>query len=292
VIPAELWMQPKTCMMFNVLMNRFQPGNRDTLLKYLPEADRSIIDTHRVDAAAVTPLLIHPELFIVRVDPTWLKAIFETEPPQIQNLFLNILGSWQREKLIKILNCSYTPLSLPQAIEPVIQKILFKKFMPKEILPLAFVKENEFSFLLNMEKSELNRLIDYLGIYDLAREFRESIDQKTLNTVYRTLSPDKRNFLDSLVKKKIKVDSAPISLNKLNGNVVHLNQLLTKRGLNRIGAALSGQEQSFLWHFSRLLDQPRATVLNESFLPPERIELGAPQYKEQLTAAHHFMQQG
>lgn len=258
-------MNAKGWMMLNALLNKFHPGSQDALLKYLPEEDRKKPGEQPVDAEALSKEVYSPELFIEKIHLSWLLSLVEKFPDSMQEVVLNLLPQNQAKSIAKKLNIPYHPHKIADGIKEFTSKILYSRLQQEEILPASFLPSTPWNELLNWNRDQLVELIGYLGIYDLAAEFRQTIDQKLLNESFNLLSSAQREYLKFIIRTKSHPPLQIRVLKALEGDQGKMERFLQHQGLGRLGAALKGQHPHFMWYLSRILDKGRAELLMKNF---------------------------
>ena len=98
-------------------------------------------------------------------------------------------------------------------------------------------------------------------MYDLAEGIRHIVDRKKLKAIYLCLSHREQAFLRICLHKKEKLAAPKLDIDKWDGSREMLHRVLHRRGMLRLGKALSGQERHFVWHLVHLLDTGRGNII-------------------------------
>ena len=129
------------------------------------------------------------------------------------------------------------------------------------LLPVDYLPPSPLNKHSEPSKAQLINLIDLLAMHDLAVEIRQIVETKILKKIYSFLSEEQRRFL-KLTAARHEVSPPPkIGLDRWDGNEESLRHLLHKKGLARLGSALSGQDPSLAWYVCHLLDIGRGSAL-------------------------------
>jgi hypothetical protein len=129
------------------------------------------------------------------------------------------------------------------------------------LVPIDYLPQTSLSFLLRLPKRELIALIDSLSIYDLAAEMRQIVETKILKKIYSFLSEEEKRLLKVAASHQEHFVLARMGLERWDGSEESFRHLLHRRGLARLGAALSGQDPDFIWTICHQLDIGRGTAL-------------------------------
>lgn len=262
-------MHGKDKLMMRVLMNRFHLGAPDSFLAALPqEAAKQVLD-QEVTSQSPAQVVVYPaELLKSTVHYSWLIPSLKELKMPLRSLLISSLPP----ETASILS-GMTESPLVKAPSPVVQNFLFTMLYEKldfgNTLPSAFLPETSLSPLLELNKSEMIDLIDYLGIYDLAQELRQIVDKEIIKGVNSALSVKKQRFLKICLHQKEKISVAKLGLKNWKGNNQQLLRVLHRRGLLRLGGALSGQHPDFLWYITHRLDRGRGQILANSYSKKE-----------------------
>jgi len=254
-------MQVKSRIMFHVLLNRFHAKAQLKFLKALPAKTAKELGEIKVDADDASPLLLQPTSLIEKIHYSWFIPSFEKLPKAILPSVLASLPHRHAIGLSKRTGYAISEKVPSQPVKTFLINTLYTHFGRKEILPLLFLPTTSLSVLLTLAKEELIKVINFLGLYDLAGGIRKILDQKTVKNIYAALSVDQQRFLRSCLNYKEKFTLPPLGLDQWNGDPKKLDQLLHKRGMLRLGRALSGHHPDFAWHVVHILDAGRGEAL-------------------------------
>lgn len=254
-------MQTKSWIMLRLLINHFHQGHEDDLLKGLNQEDQKIILAQQITSSDLAPALQSPREKLGRMHYSWLTTNISNVPKDKIPLLLSLLPETTSLKLKE-----YLKQNLPsEQPAPVFRDFLFQQFLDKfqmeDVMPVEYLPENNLSPLLKLKKPELVDLIDFLGLYDLAEEVKRIVDRNKLKQIYETLTPKKQAFLRLSLHTKERLVTPKLNLEQWDGDREKLNTILYKRGIIRLGYALSGQPKDFVWHVVHTLDSGRGNHL-------------------------------
>lgn len=250
-------MSDSTKIVLKSFLVKAPPERQERLLMLLSEKEKALVASIEVgEKGPVSPLLemVHWSWFI----PT-LKAYPEKE----QLLFLSALESLSSENLRQELQVTGETKPLSKSGALFFQQVLLSSLTGAHdrLLPVEFLPTSPLKQLLYLSKKQLTYLIDFLSLYDLAHELRQIVETKILKRIYSFLSEEERKFLKTAMAHKELHPPPRIGLDKWEGSKEAFRHLLHKRGLTRLGAALSGQHPDLVWYVCHRLDIGRGNAL-------------------------------
>jgi len=195
---------------------------------------------------------------------SWFIPTLKTYSAREQKLFLSALSPQVRENLSQELGFNSPPKEeLKNLGASFLKQTLLtslighrSRIVPPDYLPVSPLKP-----LLRLTKKKLIRLIDFLSLYDLAAELRQIVETKILKKIYSLLSEQQKKFLKIAMTHKEPYPLPRLKLDKWDGTEDSLHLLLHKRGLARLGAALSTQDPDLVWYICHQLDIGRGNAL-------------------------------
>ncbi len=257
-------MTPKGWMTLSALLNRFHAGAAAEPHRYLPKDEAQALDSHTVSAKGLSEFLTRPSAFIQHIHYSWLLPHIEQASPIVRKLFLSALDDRSATRLRTMTKETDDPFQMPERFKAFFRRHLYAKVALKaDVLPPAFIPPSRLTSLLNLDKEHLLTIIDFLGIYDLAAQMAGNIDQKRLNALFSALTVQKREFLQSCLKRKTQVTSNRPPITSATPDREEINKWLHRAGLLRFTQALQGENSSFIWHLTRVLDVGRASLIEE-----------------------------
>lgn len=273
-----------------VLVNRYHgSGAAETILKGMSEENIQQILSQEVYADDPLPALIQPQEVIKKIHYSWLRPVIEQLPGELQTLMVQSLPSFQASGLQKMMDLTEGKPTISMPIKAFLLNLLSNKLSLHKHLPVEFLPQSQLTKLAEMTKSQLVRLIDFLGVQDLAEAVRFIVDKKKLNNIYNWLAPLKQKYLKICLHQKDKLPIPKLELDHWDGNFDKLEMVLHRRGMIRLGKALSGQHPDLFWHIIHILDIGRGTVLNK-YYTQESIPGVTPALTQQLTGLVNFFE--
>lgn len=262
-------MKAQRALMTRVLMNRYYQGAPTLFLEGVsPQVSKEVLDC-QTNAENPSDAIVQPNAAITAgIHYSWLAPVLQSFSPAMQTLLLAALPESLSVPLCPILHTSVS-LALSENIKPYFLSLLYRKLGALEVLPIGFLPESPLAFLADYSKSQLIELIDFLGLYDLSDEIRQIVDTKVLKMIYRLLSAKQLQFLHVSLHQKEKLSTQPIGLKQWKGDAAELESVLHRRGLLRLGYALSGQHPDLLWHIKHRLDTGRGHLLASHYSKKE-----------------------
>lgn len=250
-------------MVLKAFLSRCPPEQSKALERFLPESERLLLE--KLPPFPEEPL---PEKFsydevLERVHWSWFLPTLETYPEAEQKWFLSSVSPYAAKNLAKTLLISLPSDSISATARSFFRQILLQSLTGPEnrLLPANYLPPSPLSPLLAMTKRDLIRLIDSLSIYDLASELRQIVETKILKKIYSFLSEEERKFLKIASAHQEHFALTRTGLSAWDGTEESFRTLLHRRGLARLGAALSGQHPDFIWTLCHQLDIGRGNAL-------------------------------
>lgn len=260
----------------NVLINRYHAHDPEALLRLLPEGEEELAKKHHVDSTEISPVSIQPHNFLDRMHYSWMLSPLQSLEKATRPIYLSVLLPGQRAKLAEKLGIEAAELKYPSLIADLIRYSFFKKLAKKALQPPVFIETNELSALLYYSKKSLMEVISFLGIRDLAPEFKASIDQKLKDKVFRLMTEEQRKYLMRVISEKQLRSNQQGLLAAASMRKENFQKIIHRHGIAFLGSALAGLPEDFLWYFTRVLDVGRAKLLKQYYskdvpLAPERL---------------------
>jgi len=131
-------------------------------------------------------------------------------------------------------------------------------------------------------------LIDLMGLHDLAPEARRIVNPNYLKNIYTCLTPKQFHYLKICLHRKEPIIAPKLGLDPAKIESAQLRQTLHRRGLVRLGRALSGQHPDLIWHIAHVLDRGRGALLLQAHRPHESSAITSI-LEQQVLQAMHFL---
>lgn len=255
-------MHVKSAIMLRVFLNNFHQSSFEPLLKYLPLENQQAVRSQQILAQDISIALKPARDLLTRIHYSWLAAPLQQFSGQMQKFILSSLPETIFSKLNRLLPLPVTEsLDLASPFRSVFQDLLYKELKCDDILPIPYFPPSKLNFLTEWDKQKIVQLVDYLGLYDLANFVRQVIDKKKLKLIYDCLDIEKKQFMRSCFHSKDKIVLPLLELEPWQGDRKKLYEVIHRRGLLRLGKALSNESSDLSWVISRILDKGRGTIL-------------------------------
>ncbi len=246
---------------YNVLKKILEENNKNDLIKYLSENEKKQLNITKVSKDKTIKDFLDDNL-LDHVHYSWLipslKAYSKTDMP----FFLESIGSEKSKKLSKMINIKNNNHNISNIAKCFFIDILKAGLVGEKnlLLPPTFLPDSDLNFLINFSKEDLVLIIDFLGLYDLAKEIPHIVDKNLLLKIQKLLDNRKKEFLKIILSKKEQLSIPRINWDK---NTKTLMILLHKRGLLRFSKAFSFQHNDLIWYISHKLDIGRGSIMLE-----------------------------
>ena len=118
---------------------------------------------------------------------SWLIPFLEPFAEDDKAMILSSLENPQLEKLKKHFKIKSSPFSLKDTAKSYLTQALYEWVISdqKELLPLEFLPQHPLNPLLNLTKSQIQTLVDYLGLHDLAIELKHVIKAEQIKKIQK-----------------------------------------------------------------------------------------------------------
>jgi len=281
-------MHKNSKQILTALVEIYHHGALDTFFAGMPQEEIKELEKYRQSNLDVSQVAIDPKvIFDGRIHYSWIAETLKTFDPNLQSLMIAALPD-------PIGNSLGTIQQIERAAEPYppmskyLLRLLAEKMSLTDILPEAFLPEESLTFLIKNTKSELINIINFLGIYDLAEEVKTIVNKTLLKSVYSGLTAPQQKFLRNCLHQRQRFTPAKMGLGNWQGDPLELQRVLHRRGIVRLGYALSGQHPDLLWYISRRLDIGRGKLLEKSYSAKE-ISSVTITLQQQISAIINFL---
>lgn len=260
-------MNTSSWVVFKNLLERGGSGLQSSIGRYLTREELEKLESVRPSKGDPFSHSTTMKARLGRIHYSWLITFLEPFAENDKAKILSVLDKPQSAKL-------QSHFKLTDAIHPL--KKVAKSYLAsavyewlisdqKEFLPFEFLPDHPLNALLDLSKRELQTLVDYLGLHDLAMELKHVIKSEQIKKIQRVISKEEREYLKSLLRTKEPLSFARLNLDGWNGDGEKLKAILHHRGFNRLAKALFGCHPSLLWHICHRLDTGRTKILRKFF---------------------------
>lgn len=251
-------------MVLKAWLSGRSPAEQQALERFLPEKERHLLQGFSPFETEITSEK-YGTLGAHKVHWSWFIPTIKLYNARDQKLFISSLDTHSAEQLKSVLNLK-TPLEpVTEMGKAYLQTQLMRSIAAgsEPVLPPEFLPASPLNCLLMLGKKELIRLINLLSLYDLSIELRQIVETKTLKKIYSFLNKEHQAALKTISAKVPEAHPLPkMGLDReWDGTEEALHVLLHRRGLTRLGLALSGQHPDLIWTICHHLDIGRGGSL-------------------------------
>jgi hypothetical protein len=275
-------------LLLRILLNRTHGSVSKEIVKSLPPDEAEAVLGHPTKATDPLPLLQQTETTLPKIHYSWISPLLKSLDPAKRRAFVACLNNEQRLGISRLMKDTPPPPITAQPLRQFYLQHLYPMLNLSEHMPIAYLPESPFNSLVDFKKNQIIELIDFLGIYDLAHEMRQIVATKNIKNLYRCLSAKQQQFLRICMHQKDRIVTPPLHLERWDGETTSLMQLMHKRGLLRLSAALSGQHPDLIWYLTHSLDIGRGQFL-EKHIQKEPIPGVSETLALQVENLQHFL---
>lgn len=258
-------MNTKGWIMLRVLINRFYGGLSPELRGKFPKKDLKAIKQYNVRSVDAARALSSSADCLERIHYSWISPHIEKMPEELQRVTIGALNPEQKIGVCRQLKKAAPKQQPSPPIRRYLLNQLYKQISPEERLPARYLPHSYLNPLGEYSKAQLVRLIGLLGLRDLIPAVKKLVRSHNQEAIFNCLSEEERSFFNFyLYKQKDRLPLPPISLQDWDGNCKTLNTRIHRRGLVRLGKALSGQDKTLVWYILHTLDTGRAAILEKN----------------------------
>lgn len=233
--------------------------------------------------------VIDPAFAFEEVHYSWIVRFLEDKSELERRLYCGVLPARLASPVARAYNLAPIERTLsPLTRRMIFERLYFSLFPHAKIPPLDWTEE-PISRLVFLGKVALERLCDFLGLYDLAAEMQMTIDKAMIEKIQGKLSSKEVVFLKRALGTRQPWSLPKIGLATWTKAKPGLRHVLQKRGLMRLCVALSGQSPFLIEHLKYKFDTGRAQIIDQ-LVRPETIAGATPIVLSQLEAIFESLQ--
>lgn len=256
-------MNARSELILKGFLSRCTPEMRVALEKFLPESERNWIkELPECSTELNTDEFAHGTL-LERVHWSWFLPTLKSYSEKEQRLFLSALSPIAAENIRQSLHIEEAQEQITETARAYFREQLLHSLVGADQarLPIEYLPVSPLNALLTLNKKQLIRLIDLLPLSDLVQEMRQIVETKILKKIYSFLTEEQRGAIKQIAPQKETSSLPKMGLDRWDGEEDSLRNLLHRRGLARLGVALSGQHPDLIWTLCHQLDIGRGTAL-------------------------------
>ena len=250
-------------MVLKAFLSRSSPEKRERLERFLPENEKIRLHNLPTFSEEMTPDRFSSGSVIENVHWSWFIPTLKTYSEREQKLFLSALSPVVAQSLGHSLGFSPPFEEISETAKSYLRELLQHSLIAykERLLPIDYLPPSPLKELFKLSKKELTHLIDLLSLYDLSSELRQIVETKILKKIYCFLTEEEKAHLKKIASKKEPFPVARLNLDRWDGTEETLRVLLHRRGLARLGLALSGQDPDLIWYVCHQFDIGRGNAL-------------------------------
>ena len=250
-------------MIFNAFLSRQSAERRARLTRFLSSGEIEKLSQKPSFAQGVTPEDFSNGAMLERVHWSWFLPTLKSYSPTEQELFLAALDDSSARPLMETIPSKISKEPLTAIGRSYLRQMLLDSLIGAHdrLVPADFLPPSKLNRLLELPKKQLTALIDLLSMHDVASEVRQIVETKILKKLYSFLSEAQKKFLKASAAKPEPFSLPKIGLDRWDGSEETLRHALHRRGLGRLGIALSGQDPALVWYVCHQLDIGRGSTL-------------------------------
>lgn len=254
-------MSQKSSLFFKSLLSRFAKEKTAAALSLLPASEQKEV-VALLPSSHEFATSFSPERWLGNVHYSWFYEQLTPLSEKKRGIYFGVLSQEQQKGLQEMIK-GILPRKVPSFLHPFFLAKLKSGILQKEdVIALEQLPVSPMNTLLYLPKRNLVRLIDFLGIYDLAVDLRTVLDTTLLAKIHEALTKEELHFLQFCSKRPIKWMPPKLHLEGWDGNKESLHLLLHKRGLVRLAKSVFNEDPSFKWHLIHRLDTGRGKALS------------------------------
>lgn len=262
-------MKHSSLIAFNSFLTQCPPTKKEELWKCLGDKEKSLLGSLPKTYGDPSKGFSTPKVILSQMHFSWFAPYLRTLSEKDMRLFLSTLTEDQVAGLKKMLLLSDGKTNLTSSAKLFLQKILLEELLSgkPDILPSECLPDSPLNALLRLPLLDLNQLIAFLGLHDLAIDMKHIIETAKLKRIQAALSPTEQGYIKILLQSKEPVVFAKMGLAKWNGDTEALRQLISQRGMNRLAKATYNQDGSFIWYLTHMLEADLAPLFQKLHTP-------------------------
>ncbi|NGX33823.1 MAG: hypothetical protein K1060chlam1_00164 [Candidatus Anoxychlamydiales bacterium] len=250
----------KKTIIFKRFLEYFDKDKK--LIKYLTDVEIANLNT-LPSFAKIKESRFSKESLIDSVHYSWFIPMLNIYSNKEASLFLLAMKKQNKKALQNILGLEDTQNDLSKSIKSFLKEQLLRSLIKKEdhLLPINFLFDAKLNKLLLLSKNSLVKLIDFLGMYDLAKELKFIVEKKKLKTIYSYLKEDEKKILKKILHYKEPFSTKRINIEKYSYDKKKLRNAFHRCGLLRLSYALSLESIDLIWYVCHTLDIGRGNYI-------------------------------
>lgn len=251
------------CPSWSVFFQLVKVKNKSQLLRFFDPSELETVQTVPLSSKNPSVASLSLEKRLEKIHYSWLLPFFESFVEKDKVLLISSLNNPQKKSLKRHFNLKNSLFFPKQEAKHYMIDVMYNWVISigTGFLPIEFLPDHPLTPLVDLNKKQLEMLVDYLGLYDLGTELKQIVQSEQIKKIQNVLSKDQKSYLKQSIYGKQQITFPRLNLDRWKGDEETLKRVLHHRGFNRLAKALFGAHPSLLWHIYRQFDTGRAKVL-------------------------------
>lgn len=251
-------MHHQNLLALNSKLSLLSSKKRAQLVSYLPDHIQKTLGDKTFPEKSV-PVALTIEKLVRRIDISHFKAFLKTLSESEQQIYIFAFPKYKQSQL-----CD-EPVVFgefrTEGFSNTVLNILFNKmligFPPPVYLPFHPIIE-----ILGDTGITLAKLVNYLGLLDVAIELKQIIAKKTLKKLQAVFDSEELAFLHTAFNKERLTSLSPMHLEGYNGDEKQLREYILERGIYRFVQGVLKAPIEYLFFITYFLPVDIAEKIN------------------------------
>lgn len=242
----------RSLLALSTLLSRAPENRRSSFFKHLPES--ILLETERTHNKPIADISLKEMLS--NIDESWYLETLRSFSKTDLLFYLSLFSEKKMQVLGQKLGIDGPFYQLPKPLELYSLNLLFNELFPNDRpLPLSYLPDSPLSFLCIAKSEKIQKLIFFLGLFDLSMELKSVLKGSILKQIEAALFPDEITFCREILEFRHHVSLGPIGLSHWNEDSEMLRQVIFERGVYRLNIGLSEASSDFVWYIHHSLNK-------------------------------------
>jgi hypothetical protein len=258
---------------------------RAYLFSYLPEQTRLQLEANE---ALKDPILLSftMEKLSRRIEPSHLKDFLAQLPSSEKIFFIKAFPPYKQIQLSdeKIEVSSFLTHSFSEHVLFILFQKALKHFPPSLILP-----KHKLTELLGDTGVPLSKLVYFLGFFDLVKEVKIIISQKTLKALQESFNKEELAFINKVGNEDRVRALSLMNLRMYNGDKKKLKELILERGIYRFSQGIKNLPSPYLFYLTYFLPKDISDKVDVLLKEKEQYAKGYFNWEDDILTTWRFL---
>ena len=254
------------------------------LLSFLPEKTRLQLETS--DLKDPICLSFTMQKLSRRIDVSHLKDFLEQLPFSEKIFFIKAFPNYKQIQLTdeKIEVSSFLTANFSEHVLFVLFEKGLKHFPPSPILP-----KHKLTELLGDTGVPLSKLVYFLGFFDLVKEVKIIISQKTLKALQEAFNKEELAFINKMGNEDNLRPLSLMNLSMYKGDKKKLKALILERGIYRFSQGIKNVPSSYLFFLTYFLPKDISDKVGTLLKEKEQYAKGYFNWEDDILTTWRFL---